>query len=101
MTELNGTEIEKCRAFIERHEWRFAKSMPTMPHWYIVKGKLSLEHHPDFEWFVMFIREKGEKRKFSKTTYIYLRIEEFDYWTMGAPLSETIIINRALGEIWR
>ena len=39
----------------------------------------------------------GEKRAFkpSRSKFIYLDIDGRQYWTMGAPLSNTIILNRA------
>jgi hypothetical protein len=33
------------------------------------------------------------------TTYTYRNIDDYKYWTMGAPLSQTILINRAKIEV--
>jgi len=37
----------------------------------------------------------GYHQKWGKTTYTYLDIDGWQYWTMGAPLDKTILINRA------
>ena len=46
-------------------------------------------------WWVMFIRAKGVARQFYDKTFIYLDIDDMCYWTMGDPLDQTILINRA------
>jgi hypothetical protein len=84
---------QEVQDFIQHHNWTFAKSMPKSPHYYVVKEKCRA---PDeFIEFVKHIRKYGTPRPFFRKTYIYLDIGEWTYWTMGAPLSETIIINRA------
>jgi hypothetical protein len=60
---------EDGRGFVARAPWRFAKTMSHIPHEYTVRGQ---------------------------TTYTYLNIDGQRYWTMGAPLEATVIINRAL-----
>ena len=42
----------------------------------------------------MFIRENGYRKKYKKTFYTHFDINGYSYWTMGAPLDVTIIINR-------
>lgn len=85
--------IENILAFIDKHEWTFAKSMPKIPHWYVVRNKCDDD---EFVEFVKYIRANGEARKFWRATYVYLDVGEYTYWTMGNPLDETTIINRAL-----
>ena len=50
-----------------------------------------------FEQAVAFIRANGERRMFEPTgrSSVYFDIDGRQYWTMGAPIEETIIINRA------
>ena len=85
-------------SFIEGHPWRFARTMAHMPHAYVVKAKCRSER--EFERFVMHIRRNGYRQKFGRTYYTYFDwpvagvIHQF--WTMGAPLAATIIINRAV-----
>ncbi len=79
--------------FIENSRWKFAKSMPQMPHWYTLRDHAG--DVPAFERFVMHIRHHGYKERFGKATYSYLNVGEWKYWTMGSPLDQTILINRA------
>jgi SAM-dependent methyltransferase len=81
--------------FINRVEWTFAKTFAkTSPHDYVVKDKLSEDDQKMFEKFVMFIRENGCRKKYKKSYYTHLDLNGYSYWTMGAPLDITIIINR-------
>lgn len=90
------SQLAELQAFIESTPWQFAKTMPHTPHWYTLRRKT-----PDperFEWFVMFIREHGYNRKFRGSTYRCLDVDGWQYWTMGAPLNKTILINRAVAD---
>ena len=90
--------LEEINSFIEGHEWRFARTVAHMPHSYVVKAKC--RSTSEFERFVMHIRRHGYKQRFGKSTYTYMDwpvdgvVHQF--WTMGAPLDITIIINRAV-----
>jgi hypothetical protein len=91
--EPTESEVRELRALIASSNWIFARTMPHIPHWYTLR-----RHAPDaarFEWFVMFIRERGEQRRWKEYNHHYLDIDGWSYWTMGAPLDETILINRA------
>jgi len=92
---MNDT-IERATAIISKVKWQFAKTMPQNPHEYTKRAwsqELGIED--EFEWFVMAIREHGTPEKFGKAKYIYLKVDDYKYWTMGWPLEKTIIINRA------
>jgi len=93
MVEMNK-ELED---FVNNSKWRFAKTMAKMPHSYIVKENVDPKL---FEELVLYIREHGEEREFRiyshRKMYTYLDYNKYEYWTMGAPLEETIIINKAL-----
>ncbi len=82
------------RNFIARCEWTFAKTMPFAPHEYIVKERCPLTTD-EFEYFVNKQREHGVKERWGKYNNLYLYIDDYKYWTMGAPLEETTVINRA------
>jgi hypothetical protein len=43
----------------------------------------------------MHIRKNGYVEEFTGWKYTYFDIGGYQYWTMGAPLEETILINRA------
>jgi hypothetical protein len=45
--------------------------------------------------FVRAIRALGYEGTFGGKKHIYLDIAGWKYWTMGAPINKTIIINRA------
>jgi hypothetical protein len=89
---------EEITSFIEGHDWRFAKTMAHIPHSYVVKK--NCRSVVEFERFVMHIRRHGYQARFGRAYYTYFDwavdgvIHQF--WTMGEPLSETIIINRAV-----
>ncbi len=48
-----------------------------------------------FYAFVWFIRKHGYIEMFRDVPYICFDVDDHRYWTMGAPLHETILINRA------
>jgi len=77
--------------FVESVEWTFAKTMPEWPHEYIVRRNVD---EKIFLNLVYFIRHHGYEALFYDTTQIYFEENGLVYWTMGAPLEETIIINR-------
>ena len=68
--------------------------MPWAPHEYIVRGKCPLTEE-EFVYFVNMQREHGVKEHWGKYFHPYLYIDDYKYWTMGAPIEETIIMNRA------
>ena len=84
--------LTEARAFVTANTWTFAKTMPQMPHWYVVRDKCG---ESDFTGFAAYIRAHGEARVFSNRTYVYLDLDRYSYWTMGNPLSETTVIYRA------
>lgn len=83
-----GALVEECR-------WIFAKTMPQWPHWYTLRKEWTSE--VPFEAVAQFIREYGYREKFKPSGGVYMRlnINGMKYWTMGAPLPITILINRA------
>ena len=87
---------ENIERFIDSAKWVFAKTYAkTAPHEYAVGGKnASLED--EFVYFVKFIRKHGYKEKFWGKTHTYYDVGEYKYWTMGNPIDETTIINRAV-----
>jgi len=87
---------EFIKLFISKVDWIFAKTMPQWPHWYIVRENCDEE---SFVKFVSFIYSNGTTRLFQDKKFTYLDIDEYAYWTMGNPVDETIIINRAKLEI--
>jgi hypothetical protein len=76
-------------------EWTFAKTMPEWPHEYIVRDRVDGEL---FERLVTHIRDHGYEGRFYAKTITYYDEAGLVYWTMGAPLSETTIVNRCRSE---
>jgi integrase len=85
--------VSEMREFIAHHRWVFAKTMPQHPHEYTLRKHARSDE--EFEAVVSFIRAEGYTERHSGRTYTYLNVDDWKYWTMGAPLPVTIIINRA------
>jgi hypothetical protein len=85
--------VDELREFVRKSPWKFAKTMPQTPHEYTLRAKAPDEKL--FEKVVLYIRQEGYKGEYGKTTYTYFDIDGWQYWTMGAPLRQTILINRA------
>ena len=94
--------VEECRAFVANSHWKYAKSMPNNPHYYTLRDQSQDE--TVFVRFVLHIRQAGYRKRFGKTTYSYLDLDGWQYWTMGAPIGplgghnpniHTTLINRA------
>lgn len=73
--------------------WHFAKTMPKCPHWYVVRKECV---DAEFVEAVLYIREHGFDCRWYRDERKYLDFGDHYYWTMGAPVEETIIINRCL-----
>ena len=86
-TELND--------FVNGEKWTYAKTMPKWPHEYIVRERVD---EVLFEQLVIHIRKNGYEGKFYSKNITYYDKDGMTYWTMGAPLDETIIINRCSKE---
>jgi hypothetical protein len=83
------------REFIDSCQWTFAKTMPEWPHEYIVRQR---EDENLFVQMVRHIRANGYKGKFYRKRITYYEDRGLVYWTMGAPIEETTIINRCRKE---
>jgi hypothetical protein len=87
---------ENIKHLIEATDWTFAKTYAeTWPHEYILRKNVN-DHL--FVEFVEHIRKHGYEDWFYKKPITYFEEDGLVYWTMGAPLAETIIINRAMKE---
>ena len=83
--------------FILRNTWIFAKTYAAFcPHEYVVKERLPAEEQAEFEQIVTFIREQGFIASYGRLgPNRYYTVEDYYYWTMGDPVEETNILNRA------
>ncbi|MBR5687318.1 MAG: hypothetical protein IKX36_05110 [Prevotella sp.] len=91
---IKQQDYKKLREMIERCQWTFAKTMPFVPHEYIVRKECPLTDD-EFVFFVDMQRRYGVKERWGKYNHSYLYIDNYKYWTMGSPYDETKIINRA------
>jgi len=85
----------ELRAFIEREHWTYAKTMPEWPHEYLVRDRVD---EALFVSIVKHIRAHGFEGRFYKEPITYFAEDGMIYWTMGAPIEETTIINRCKEE---
>jgi hypothetical protein len=83
------------RHFVKEEKWTFAKTMPEWPHEYIVRGRVD---ETLFEALVYHIRANGFEGRFYRSVLTYYAEDGLLYWTMGAPIEETTIINRCKEE---
>ena len=67
--------------------------MPKTPHWYTRRSDWGDDKL--FNEVVASIRRMGEARMFKGSEYTYFDANGYTYWTMGWPVKETTIINRA------
>jgi len=83
------------RQFVDSSQWTFAKTMPEWPHEYIVRDRVD---EGLFARLVCHIRENGYEGRFYQKSTVFYDEGGMVYWTMGASLEETIIINRCRKE---
>ena len=83
------------KEFIDSSQWTFAKTMPNWPHEYIVRERVD---RVLFEALVRHIRQHGFEGHFYQRALTYFAEDGLLYWTMGAPIEETTIINRCKEE---
>jgi hypothetical protein len=69
--------------------------MPEWPHEYIVRDRVDKAL---FEDLVRHIRAHGSEGRFYQRALIYYEEAGLVYWTMGAPVRETTIVNRCRSE---
>lgn len=109
---LTNAELDGFRDYINSKNWKDAKSFANFaPHSYIVSypcEKMKDEfkcrgnceecsaEREEFEKWVQFIRDNGERAVFMKRQYIMFCLDGFQYWTMGDPMETTWILNRAV-----
>jgi hypothetical protein len=82
---------DDLRRFINDEQWRFTSRMPDWPHEYLVRERVDRKL---FERAVKHIRSNGYEGVFFHTQILYYEEGDLVYWTIGAPVEETVIINR-------
>jgi hypothetical protein len=86
--------------WVDSRRWVVARTMPQWPHEYtsVDRKRDPPEVIRRFEWAVLYIRRHGERRRFLPTgsRFDYLDHGDHSYWSMGWPVAQTILINRAM-----
>lgn len=91
-TPETAHDLARVRAFIDTHEWHFAKTMPQIPHWYCLrKDKGDVE---EFLWFAQYIKEHCTPGQFYGKTYYYYYLDGYKYWSMDERPEDCDLINR-------
>ena len=80
---------KKFYQLIKQNKWVFAKTMPEIPHYYIVRGDLAYDEKKIFDEFSRYIKENGYTKNFYSKEYTYLDIGGYKYWVIDD------ILNRA------
>jgi len=83
---------EEFAAFVAQAPWRYAATMPHIPHEYTLRRQ---HDSAVFEAGVRLIREHGYQARWGRTNRTYVNVDGKRYWTMGAPVEQTIVFNRA------
>jgi hypothetical protein len=84
------------KAFVAGQKWTFAKTYAaTWPHEYIVRDRVDEDL---FVQLVRHIRVYGYEGNFYQRRITYYDEDGMVYWTMGAPIEETTIVNRCKKE---
>jgi SAM-dependent methyltransferase len=80
-------------ALLSAEHWTWAKTMPGVPHEYIVRDRCRMTD-AQFEAVVRLQRETGTHEVWGRYNFPYLYVDGYKYWTMGDPIPDTIILNR-------
>ncbi|MEK9155950.1 MAG: hypothetical protein AAB360_01445 [Patescibacteria group bacterium] len=81
----------EARQFIDSVKWTFTKTMPEIPHEYIVTDRYPKKTE-EVKAFIAEIEKNGYTKSFYSKEYKYLEIDGYKYWVIGN------IINRAKSE---
>jgi hypothetical protein len=86
-----------ARDFIAHRKWREAVTYrETAPHEYTIRAwEVGGQANQDFDQFTIYVRRFGYPDFFYKIRHIYWAVDGFKYWTMGWPVEQTVVINRA------
>jgi SAM-dependent methyltransferase len=89
----NDLKLNALPELFRSEIWTWAKTMPGIPHEYIVRGKCRMSDE-QFAVVVRMQRELGKHEVWGRYYFPYLYVDGYKYWTMGDPVEETIILNR-------
>lgn len=87
-------DLYYLNSLLTRASWTYAKTMPQAPHHYTLRK--TWNNQELFNYAVYTIQQHGYVEKYKGRNYTMLNINGNKYWTMGAPVDSTILINRAV-----
>lgn len=86
----------ELKVFVDATTWTFAKTYAeTWPHEYVVRDRVDEDL---FLSLVGHIRAHGYEGRFYRKPITYFDEDGTVYWTMGAPIEKTTIVNRCMKE---
>lgn len=85
-------DFEDFEAFVERMDWTFAKSMPQIPHWYVIRGRDCSEE--EFDAAVAHVKEAGYLGRWrGRKANHYLEVGGYRYWALpGRGSGDTLVV---------
>ena len=86
---------DDLRHFVGVEQWKFASMLPDWPHEYLVRERVDRRL---FERVVKHIHSYGYEGRFYEREIRYYEEAGLVYWTIGAPVEQTVIINRCRKE---
>jgi len=98
-TKPSKNEMARVRAYINSMEWRFSRTMPQWPHWYLGREWGSAR---EFDFIARLIKKFGYSDKWGNRSDSYLVIGRFKYWVIedclnrAAPISNSEVRRRGL-----
>ena len=78
--------------WLEDQRWIFARSRANNPHWYCLRSEVA--DPKIFEQVVEHLREYGSPYVWWGSTYLQYPAGRYAYWTMGAGVENTELVNR-------
>ena len=78
-------DLNRIAELLRNEKWTWAKTMPGIPHEYIVRDKC-LMGEENFLMIVLAQRDLGTNEIWGKYHFPYLYVDGYKYWTMGDTL---------------
>jgi len=88
-----GVRNDILQKLIARVKWNWARTMPGIPHEYIMRDKCGLRYD-EFYYILWCVSVQGVREHWGKYNFKYLYFEGYKYWGMGEYSEERIVINR-------
>ena len=94
-------DVARVRKYVDSMDWKFAKSMPQWPHWYVLREDGRAR---EFDFVNALIKKFGYPDLWGNGTKHYLAFGKFKYWiednvlNRAAPISNAEVRRR--GDKW-